>query len=73
MEWISVKDRLPEDDIIILVLSEICIPEDNYLKQKKGYWIFEGKFNRMFGWFIYFHPENLQKITHWMPLPELPK
>ena len=53
MEWISVKDRLPDTD-------------GEYLCTWNGY-IGVLIYDREQG---YFHHN---KVTHWMPLPELPK
>lgn len=56
-EWISVKDRLPDEDVRVLV----------YLDSDRSYTKidtdrrFEGKWVR-WGY----------DVTHWMPLPELP-
>ena len=82
MDWISVKDKLPEQDGSYLVYYNnegIC-----------GIWIddftinlsnidsdFEGE-NRS-GWYEYIidgnegcYFEEITSITHWMPLPEKP-
>lgn len=64
MNWISVKDRLPDDDGEVLAVSfgEVLIA--NY-------------FN---GWFRYIEDEDGNLIptddidvSYWMPLPEPPK
>lgn len=60
-EWISVNDRLPEDISTCLAL--------NYNHHVLGfYW--KGK-----GWFetSIADKNKLTGVTHWMPLPELPK
>jgi len=80
-EWISVEDRLPKDDEKILVLLESwekkrflvsaifqsdCGFEDCYLEVED---------------YVNSHSESCgilggyrsPKITHWMPLPELPE
>lgn len=59
-EWISVKERLPEDDIV-------CILTDG-VSDAIGY---RGK---VFGWHLMW-TDYLEesKVTHWMPLPEPPK
>ena len=70
MEWISIKDRLPEPNIGVLItdghiiaVAEFRIPGyhdqfDLCCHGWEGYeWEFEFASNR---------------ITHWMPLPEFP-
>lgn len=83
MNWISVKDRLPEKDGQYLIYYN----DDGF----RGVWIdnfavnlsnvsycFKGK-NRS-GWFSYeldysgqYNYEETTSVTHWMPLPEPPK
>ena len=58
MKWISVKDRLPDVEMEVLVFD--------------GYDIGTGYLKENYEWFLF--SENLYiKITHWMPLPEPPK
>lgn len=56
-EWISVKDRLPEKNQLILIYA----PDADQLKIRIG--LFDREINT-------YH--NLG-ITHWQPLPEPPK
>ena len=62
-EWISVKDRLPEDDSDVIAYlrtgEEGRISAANYAK---GVW-FDCIFNK----------RVTESTTHWMPLPEPPK
>lgn len=62
MEWISVKDRLPEDGIRVLTYA------DNGA-------MFAATHND--GWYVdtgeYYYASPLAIITHWMPLPDAPK
>ena len=67
MEWISIKDKMPErSNIDILVNVKNCC--------------FMGRYDKG-GWDLYFSDAGLAtagdyhkpEITHWMPLPELPK
>ncbi len=60
MEWISVKDDLPEEGKCVLIIE---MPEGN---------INIGEL--LNGWFV--ESEDLKKkkyTTHWMPLPKPPK
>jgi hypothetical protein len=56
-EWISVNDRLPEKNQLVLIYA----PDTDQLKIRIG--LFDKEIN------IY---HNLG-ITHWQPLPEPPK
>lgn len=56
-EWISVKDRLPEEERHVLVWV------------KDGYSLIDWTFNGQ--WQV--NPYMRNDITHWMPLPEPPK
>lgn len=60
-EWISVDDRLPDENIIVLV----CDGDDVEM----------GSHDRHFGWAIYEWggPSSRSFVSHWMPLPEPPK
>ena len=60
-EWISVDDRLPDENITVLV----CDGDDVEM----------GSHNSHFGWTIYEWdgPSSRSFVSHWMPLPELPK
>lgn len=85
-EWISVKDRLPneEDDVLILV-REIEHYGRHHEKRKVYYWQFVGwrvdeKWATTYCHdFRYIDDENEKEprceheVTHWMPLPEPPK
>ena len=57
-EWISVKDRLPSSDVVVLIWSK----EDGI---NSGWSLGDGR------WRIRFFLPNTP--THWMPLPEPPK
>ena len=61
-EWISVKDRLPEDICPVLVALEgLNIAFHGFYQDEK--WWKVGAGTRPF----------TQKVTHWMPLPQPPK
>ena len=67
-EWISVKDRLPDENLMVLGYT----PCDGYM--------FVGfRETSIFGnneWYIITAMRSTKtmrkKVTHWMPLPELP-
>jgi hypothetical protein len=66
--WISVKDRLPDDqeEVLTCWLEEKMIQVQTYYLEYAGsgpWW--------MFGWQN--HLLSAGHITHWMPLPELPE
>ena len=64
-EWISVKERLPRQNTDVLTFApKMAMPivvdwYNGYYGEDDGEW-YEG-------W------QTGRKITHWMPLPELPK
>lgn len=62
MDWISVKDKLPEKDISVLTFDGTYI---NVME----YWYDED------GKQVWFNPPSppSDNITHWMPLPNPPK
>ena len=75
-EWVSVEERLPEDDtseykaqIAVLVLTDresIKIKKRTYHPGR----VYYGKFYpERWDWGTF----NDDRITHWMPLPERPK
>ena len=78
-EWISVEDRLPEDSGCYLVAyrdkynGSISIAFDMYVKCNVGEW-WESEFacdiTKQFLWAAKLQE---QEVTHWMPLPEMPK
>lgn len=79
-EWISVKDRLPNEDGKYLCYVEFtfgsyidCCYFSHNLEEVNEF-IFNGK--QRCGWYINdddWGAVEKQNITHWMPLPEPPK
>lgn len=65
MEWISVKDRLPEttDTVLAYIVGYGATPEIVMVQKlwEHGYWR-----HRNYGTIDEF-------VTHWQPLPEPPK
>ena len=78
-EWISVKDRLPEDSGCYLVVYRdkyngiVSIAFDMYVKCNIGEW-WESEFacdiTKQFLWAAKLQE---QEVTHWVPLPQPPK
>jgi hypothetical protein len=67
MEWIKCSERLPEDDKYVLVWDG-NINLDNFpFYEIAAYRTFNN------GSFFISGPYVLQKITHWMPLPNPPQ
>lgn len=60
-EWISVKDRLPEENVVVL----ICI-DNGRCKEVKVSGL------TGFGWMLFGKNKN-EEVTHWMPLPDPPQ
>lgn len=64
MEWFSVKDKLPEKDIPIIIVSD----------EKAMHGIYSSDWRQ-----CNFYTTNFEQyifvddVTHWMPLPEPPK
>ena len=72
-EWISVDDRLPDNKEHDWVLAQVVedngymhIPRVMEYRQAKDDW-----FEETYGWLS--EHNGLFSVTHWMPLPELPK
>ena len=78
-EWISVKDRLPEDSGCYLVVyrdkynGSISIAFDMYVKCNVGEW-WESEFAcDITNQFLWAAKLQEQEVTHWMPLSLPPK
>ena len=72
-EWISVKDRLPDNKEHDWVLAQVVedngymhIPRVMEYRQAKDDW-----FEETYGWLS--EHNGLFSVTHWMPLPNPPK
>lgn len=73
MNWISVKEKLPEKDQQVLACGKF---EDEDCNSIKTCSYETGLLNkRIMEWIFSYHccPQKLTNVTHWMPLPEAPK
>lgn len=61
-EWISVKDRLPEENINVLIYRRNMMNVYTYFGH--------GEWEDDYGYWTRTEDDG---ITHWMPLPEPPK
>ena len=61
-EWISVDERLPEPNKLVL-----CIWE----RKDDGWHYGFARYQRENVWYV--SNEGMPRVTHWMPLPEAPK
>lgn len=59
--WISVEDRLPNPNTTVLVIWHRAEKE-----QRIGF----GRWQQHGVWYV--SNEGMPKVTHWMPLPEVP-
>lgn len=62
-DWISVNDKMPDDETVVLVFA----PEDKSEPVWLGYFVSELN--------VWSDPTGAyidEEITHWMPLPEPP-
>lgn len=70
-EWISVKDRLPEDEDEIVLVIASGKPKHN-ITLNRAYEL--ANYSPEEGWILTEYPEwECATVTHWMPLPEPPK
>lgn len=77
MEWISVEERLPDPTIPVLVTGKTYLDrfhnklDDSYLTPSVCRYFSDGR------WLDDLHDDvevrDWIKITHWAPLPKLPK
>ena len=72
-EWISVKDRLPDNNEYDWVLAQVVedngfmhIPTVMEYRQQRNDW-----FEETYGWLS--EHNGIFTVTHWMPLPEPPE
>jgi hypothetical protein len=74
MDWIRVEDRMPEPRIDVLVVLNLDIIGDDDLRIYEVGWYADDdkEWYNSNGYTLYEIPGN-SRVTHWMPLPDLPK
>ena len=85
-EWISVKDRLPDEEQEVLLCTRETETYGRHNEKKRSYrevyiGYFDGTYwltNYCYGCEYIFrmeekYPNETIEVTHWMPLPEPPK
>lgn len=77
MNWISVKNQLPEHDQVVLAVFEIPSSEKyDWYKYPSNLCLLnffkESPYKQFFRDKSTLRPINSEKITHWMPLPNPP-
>lgn len=65
MEWISVKDKMPR-------INEVVLVYDKFIEDVSTGYISEFLGDRVV-WIIDYGQSISDEVTHWMPLPEPPK
>lgn len=69
-EWISVKERLPDDNhdtlLVCLLAKHEDAPSGEVVVDTDAFYTSDGEFRFWSG-------SNVYEVTHWMPLPEPPK
>lgn len=65
-QWISVKDRLPEEDVTVLAFVNYSVNDARLERIDSA--AYRGKL-----WLMGSDIYSERFITHWMPLPEPPK
>ena len=68
-EWISVKDRLPEENERVLACYINSLRKDRPPRMMVG----EGTSTQIVKGKVYLWCGGWRSITHWMPLPQPPK
>ena len=75
-EWISVKERLPElyQNVLVHYCNQHCVEPHNYAVAYRQDGLDEFNPGENI-WHVDSSPLELDgsDVTHWMPLPELPK
>lgn len=80
MEWISIKDKLPELEQLVLAVLNEPNKRLNYPYKENVLLLYRRGCNYITGyeinWERPFSGETVNyndRVTHWMPIPQLPK
>jgi len=76
MKWIKVEDKLPEvDKWVLCFLPNIHFHGELILSMKLYFheWLEKGEIKKMPMFSNIDRSWRLSDVTHWMPLPEVPK
>ena len=72
MEWVSVDERLPEENVLVIVADwcnyDLGIGRLEPIGGGHYQWVV-GEIDGV----IYLHGNSFKRISHWMPLPEPPQ
>ena len=68
-EWISVEERLPENDDNVLIWHRFCTYEGNEYKEDYDIARYDQHFKMWLGQNI----DEGSQVLYWMPLPKPPK
>lgn len=73
-DWISVKDKKPEDGVFVLVFLSLKDP-DFRSEIAVGWWIDPKEWDREEEgrWCIWDYDSDEFEVLYWMPLPEEPE
>ena len=69
-EWISVKERLPEDEKVVLIA---CVCLDGHIAADVTAFVKDGEWRWNDGLPTEFSEKIKIPVTHWMNLPEPPE
>jgi len=67
MEWISVKDKLPEGGKVLVCFQE---PFFGSMTSEVDVGFYDNKDSC---WWLWNGERKIFRVTHWMPIPELPE
>ena len=72
-KWISVEDRLPKDRVDVLFCEKWCdVPGIGWYVYERKEWVANKDFVMSFDGGVDTNIDQ-KDVTHWMPLPDLPK